>query len=179
MNRGVLFYRFILGLPFTLFLSCASFPRMTEAPLEPPDGSEWIEGQGGVRLFASTVLPKTEPVGVVNIVVHPEIGRAPLYPKLVAALRDAGFAVPVAHPRGTGYSSGTRGDLDDFKLFLADHRQALAHVRARFFPKPVFLMCHSAGAAFALELAAKPDGPLAGLAQSSSATRGTPRVPSI
>lgn len=136
---------------------------MTEPPLEPPQGAQWVWGQGGVRLFSSTVLPEVEPLGVVNIIVHPEVGQAPLYPKLLASLRAAGFATVVVHPRGAGYSSGARGDLDDFQLFLGDHRQSLVQVRARFPKAPIFLMGHSAGAAFALELAAKPDTHVTGL----------------
>lgn len=144
-------------------LGCASFPRMTEAPLQPPPPVEWLRGEGGVRLYSSSVRPAGTPVGVVLFVVHPEVGSAPLYPKLAAALRDAGFATSVLHPRGTGYSSGLRGDLDDYQRFLADHRQSLAEVRASFGATPVFVMGHSAGAAFALELAATDRGPLAGL----------------
>lgn len=114
-------------------------------------------------MFTSTLRPNGEPAGVVLFVVHPEVGSASLYPTLVAALGDAGFAASVLHPRGTGYSSGLRGDLDDYQLFLADHRQSLEAVRSRFPGKPVFLMGHSAGAAFALELAATAKAPLAGL----------------
>lgn len=146
-----------------VLLGCASFPRMSEPPLQPPPPVEWLRGEGGVRLYSSSALPSGAPVGVVLFVVHPEVGSAPLYPKLVAALQEAGFVASVFHPRGTGYSSGLRGDLDDYQLFLADHRQALTEVRARFGATPVFLMGHSAGAAFALELAATAKGPLAGL----------------
>ncbi len=146
-----------------VLLGCASFPRMSEPPLQPPPPVEWLRGEGGVRLYSSSALPSGAPVGVVLFVVHPEVGSAPLYPKLVAALQEAGFVASMFHPRGTGYSSGLRGDLDDYQLFLADHRQSLAEVRTRFGATPVFLMGHSAGAAFALELAATAKGPLAGV----------------
>ena len=56
------------------------------------------------------------------LVLGPEIPSAPLYPLLVAALREAGFAAAAVHPRGTGYSPGPRGHLDDHRRFLADHR---------------------------------------------------------
>lgn len=153
-----------LGPWFALALvGCASFPRVTRPPLDPPAGAEWLEGRGGVRLYTATVLPEAEPVGVISFVLGPEISSAPLYPVFAAALRDAGFATAVLHPRGTGYSEGLRGDLDDFELFLTDLRQGLAHLRARFGSKPIFLLGHSAGAAFALELAATTSEPLAGV----------------
>ena len=153
-----------LGPWFALALvGCASFPRVTRPPLDPPAGAEWLEGRGGVRLYTATVLPEAEPVGVVSFVLGPEISSAPLCPVFAAALRDAGFATAVLHPRGTGYSSGLRGDLDDFELFLTDLRQGLEHLRTRFGSKPIFLLGHSAGAAFALELAAATSEPLAGV----------------
>ncbi len=142
---------------------CASFPRMTRPPLPPPDDAEWLEGEGGVKLYTSTLLPDGEPTAVVSLVVGPEVAAGQPYPLLVAALRDAGFAVALLHPRGTGHSPGMRGDLDDFQLFLSDQRTGLAQLRARFAGRPIFLLGHSAGAAFALELAAHAPGAVAGL----------------
>jgi alpha-beta hydrolase superfamily lysophospholipase len=136
---------------------------MTRPPLDPPAGAEWLTTSDGLQLYSATVLPDGEPVGVVSFVLGPEISSAPLYPQLLAALREAGFATAVLHPRGTGYSPGLRGDLDDFQLFLADQRHHLEHLQSRFPSTPVFLLGHSAGAALALELAAKPSQPLAGV----------------
>jgi alpha-beta hydrolase superfamily lysophospholipase len=142
---------------------CASFPRLTRPPLEPPAEGEWIDGAGGARLYTSVSAPDREPVGVVWFVLGPEIGSTPLYPALSSGLHAAGFATAVIHPRGTGYSPGLRGDLDDYRLFLADQRQGLEHLRKRFGAKPIFLMGQSAGAAFALEVAATSPQALAGL----------------
>jgi alpha-beta hydrolase superfamily lysophospholipase len=142
---------------------CASFPRLTRPPLEPPAGAEWLRTDDGATLYTVTWLPDGEPVGVVSFVLGPEISSAPLYPALRAALRDAGFATATVHPRGTGYSPGLRGDIDDSQLFLADQRRELEHLKARFGSKPIFLLGHSAGAAYALELAAKTPAPLAGV----------------
>lgn len=146
-----------------VLFGCASYPRRTQPPLDPPAGAEWLQGAQNVQLFTSMLRPAREPVGAVYIVLGPEISAAPLYPTLTAALQQAGFAVMVLHPRGSGYSSGPRGDLDDVRLFLADHRQGLDALRARVGSAPVFLLGHSVGAAFALELAAGDRGALAGL----------------
>jgi alpha-beta hydrolase superfamily lysophospholipase len=150
--------RFALAL-----LGCASFPRLTRPPLDPPAGAQWLYSADAVRLYSATTLPGAEPLGVVVFVLGPEIGAAPLYPALQAALREAGFATSVLHPRGTGWSDGLRGDLDDYALFLADQRLGLESARARFPSTPIFLLGHSVGAAFALELAAQTRGPLAGV----------------
>lgn len=134
---------------------CASFPRMTTPPLDPPADAQWIAAADGVPLYASTWLPDAEPVvGVVYLLLGPEISAAPLYPRFVAALRARGFVVSLLHPRGTGYSPGMRGDLDDYQAFLSDQQQGLAQLRQRFPSTPIFLFGHSAGAALALQLAA-------------------------
>jgi|GEM_PF-872938 len=146
-----------------LFGGCATAPKLTRPPLAPPDDASWMMGAGNVRLYVAEVLPVGEPVGVIAFVQGPEIGSAPLYPRFSALARDAGFVTAVVHPRGTGYSDGLRGDLDDFALFLADQRQGLERLRKRFPTTPIFLFGHSAGGALALELAAHPPTPLAGV----------------
>lgn len=136
---------------------------MTRPPVEPPAGADWLQGAQNVPLYTSSRLPRGEAQGVVFLVLGPEVGAAPLYPRLTDVLLHAGFAVMTLHPRGTGYSSGLRGDLDDFRLFLADHRQGLDQLRARFGNRSIFVMGQSVGAAFALELAAAARPALSGL----------------
>lgn len=138
-------------------------PRLTSPPIAPPPSAEWVEGQEGVRLFVSVTLPAASPVAVVVFVLGPEITTRPPYPRLQAALTAAGFATCSLHPRGTGYSDGLRGDLADYSLFLADQHLGLATAVRRFGPLPTFLFGHSVGALMALEVAARAEGPLAGV----------------
>jgi alpha-beta hydrolase superfamily lysophospholipase len=148
----------------SLLAACSSFPRVTRPPRAPPeDRVTWLEGAGGVRLYSSLQMPAGAPRAVVWFVLGPEIPSGQLYPRLTAALHDAGFATAVLHPRGTGYSEGLRGDLDDYKLFLGDYRQFLSVLSGRFASTPIFLMGHSAGAAFVLELSASAAHPLGGV----------------
>ena len=154
---------FLAVILLSALLGCTSAPRRMHPPVDAPAGSEWIQGAQNVQLYTSVLLPVGEPLGVVYLVLGPEVGTAPLYPKLTAALLREGFAVMALHPRGTGYSTGLRGDLDDFRLFLADHHQGLGRLRERFGTKPIFVLGQSVGAAFALELAATAKGALAGM----------------
>lgn len=136
---------------------------MDAAPLPPPAHATWRITADGVRLYTSIRLPAGEPVGIVYLVLGPECGAAPPYPALTAALLEAGFAVALLHPRGTGRSDGRRGDVDDVARFVDDHRLGLADLRARFGARPLFLLGQSVGAAYALELAAHTDVPPSGL----------------
>lgn len=148
------------ALAFLLTLTaCVSFPRMTSPPVPPPPGAEFLRGRGDVRLYTSTQGPGTR--GVVWFVLGPETPARPPYERLTAALHEAGFATSVAHARGTGFSDGLRGDIDDYELVLSDHRLFLDHLAGRF--SRIFLFGHSAGAALALEVAASPSTPLAGV----------------
>lgn len=144
--------------PLTL-TACASSPQATRPPVAPPPGAEFLSGRGDVRLYTSIEGPGTR--GVVWFVLGPETPGQPRYERLTAALHEAGFATAVVHARGTGFSDGLRGDLDDYALFLSDYRLFLEHLDARF--SRIFLFGQSAGAALALEVAASPPTPLAGL----------------
>jgi NADPH:quinone reductase-like Zn-dependent oxidoreductase/alpha-beta hydrolase superfamily lysophospholipase len=122
-------------------------------------GAEFILGRGHVRLYTSIEGVGTR--GVVWFVLGPETsGQAP-YARLTAALHATGFATAVIHARGTGFSDGFRGDIDDYALFLSDYRLFHEFLAARF--SRIFVFGQSVGAALALEVAASPSTPLAGL----------------
>jgi alpha-beta hydrolase superfamily lysophospholipase len=130
--------------------------------MAPPASAVYIPGAGGARLY-TMIEGDPEPRGVVWYVLGPEIGSGPLYPGFTRALHQAGFATAILHPRGAGYSSGVRGDIEDYALFLGDYQAFLVRLRERFAGRPLFLLGHSAGAAFALHVAARSTGALAGV----------------
>ncbi len=140
----------------------ASYPRPTAPPVAPPDSAVFIPGARGAQLY-TMITGDPEPRGVVWYVLGPEIGSRPVYPDFTRALHQAGFVTAILHPRGSGYSSGVRGDIDDYALFLGDYQAFLVRLRTRFARRPLFLLGHSAGAAFALHVAATSRGALAGV----------------
>lgn len=145
-----------------LAAGCTSYPRMTMPPVAPPASAVFMPGAGGEQLYTS-IEGEPEPRGVVWYVLGPEIASTPLYPGFTRALHQAGFATAILHPRGAGYSSGVRGDIEDYALFLGDYQEFLVRLGERFAGRPLFLLGHSAGAAFALRIAATSRGALAGV----------------
>lgn len=135
------------------------WPRATSPPVAAPQGAEFLRGRGDVRLYTSIQAAGTR--GVVWFVLGPETSGRPPYERLSATLHENGFATAVIHARGTGFSDGMRGDIDDYALFVSDHRLFLGHLQTRF--SRIFLFGQSAGAALALEVAASTATPIAGL----------------
>lgn len=137
-------------------------PARQRPPADPPASAVYIQGADGTQLY-TMIEGEPAPRGVVWYVLGPECGSGPLYPGFTRALHQAGFATAVLHPRGAGYSFGVRGDIKDYALFLGDYQTFLVQLRERFAGRPLFLLGHSAGAAFALHVAAKSRGTLAGI----------------
>lgn len=142
--------------------ACVSHPRLDQPPLPVPGEADVFERPGGVRVFTTLRTPASSPRGVVYMVLGPEIRAEQAYPQFTAASLDAGFAIAVLHPRGSGFSTGVRGDLRQYELVLDDLRWGWENVATRVPDVPRFLFGHSAGACLALEVAAtsdvEPDG---------------------
>ncbi len=154
-----IFIFMVLGL---FAAGCASHPRMTTPPLSPPASAIYISGADDAQLYTS-IEGEPDSRAVVWYVLGPEISSAPLYPNFTKALHQAGIATAVMHPRGSGYSSGLRGDIEDYTLFLGDYQTFFVYLRQLFPDKPLFLLGHSAGAAFALHVASNSQDRPAGL----------------
>jgi alpha-beta hydrolase superfamily lysophospholipase len=148
----------IMGL---LCVGCASFERVTTPPYMPPNGT-WLQADPQTRLYFDEQGTSVA-WGVVYFVQGPEIRATEPYPTFTSAAHAAGLATATIHPRGTGFSDGLRGDLDDYRRFLADLQLGLTRLHERFPGRCVFLFGHSAGATLALHVAATTQVPLAGV----------------
>jgi alpha-beta hydrolase superfamily lysophospholipase len=132
-----------------------ALPVRVEAhpPVPPPAGATFLLARDGTRLFEDVDAP-AEPRALVWLVQGLEAERELPFPALRVALRRAGVGVAMLHLRGTGFSEGPRGDVDDFGKLLEDGRTFARALRARFPGTPIALVGHGAGAPFALETAA-------------------------
>lgn len=146
-----------------LLAACASHPRRSTPPTPAPSGATWLRGAGDVRLYASIERPEGAARCVLYLVLGPEITSAPPYPLLSRAALARGYTLVTIHPRGTGYSDGLRGDIEDYDDFLDDLHLGLDLARTRFPEQPTVLFGHSAGAALALDVAAATRHPLGGV----------------
>jgi alpha-beta hydrolase superfamily lysophospholipase len=115
----------------------------------------------GFRLAVRVWTPTVPPIGAV-VIAHGLGEHAGRYEQLARDLSDAGWEVHAADQRGHGRTAGARGvipatetirdDLIDSLLFA---RETVAHGAA---PRPVVLLGHSMGGAFAAwAIAHRPD----------------------
>lgn len=142
----------------------------TAALGQPGPGADWIVDDHGRRLYSRWQRP-AHPRGLVWYVLGPECGGAFPYPRLTQALLEAGFVVTLMHARGTGFSPGVRGDIQDGQALLGDYRCFRVEIESRYPGVPVFLVGHSAGAAVAAEVASTSTLGVAGVVLVNAAYR--------
>jgi len=126
-------------------------------PVPPPADATFLAAGDGTRLFFE-IGGLVQPRAVVWIVQGNGAQATAPFPTLTATLRESGIAVATMHPRGTGYSDGPRGDVERFEWLLEDEHSFARALRTRFPAVPIVLLGHSAGAAYALDVAARSGG---------------------
>ncbi len=128
---------------------------LDHAPIAPrEERPSYLTAPDGRALYYRIEGLTDRTVGMVWFVEGIAIQSAPTYPRLAAALRERNLALAYFHPRGAGYSDGVRGDAADFGDVLRDFDGFAEFLAARFPRLPVVQLGHSAGGAFALEIAA-------------------------
>lgn len=128
-----------------------------------PDACVWLKTEDGVRLRAG--LWEAEGPARGHVLLLP--GRTEYlekYVRVIARLRERGFAVASLDWRGQGLAdrkAGLLGHVDDFAEFQRDLRALLGWGRAAALPGPRVLLAHSMGGAIGLralvEQTARPD----------------------
>ena len=145
-------------LPGLLLMSCSSLSNPERPQPGPYDGGKFYSTSDGTALYfrefgslegySSTIFLLS---GITGINHNAES-------ELINAIAGKETRVVVIHPRGTGYSEGTRGDISDFSLFISDHIEIIRQLKADSRKgSSFFLYGHSMSAALACELAARLD----------------------
>ncbi len=152
---------FVAACAVLVFVALVAIPRPTPedaardstVPI-PPSGPRhgWRYASDGTRLYEA-VYPSAGPRrGMVLYVAGITGLGGNEQPELVAALVGRGFELRFLHPRGTGYSDGARGDIEDLDRYLEDYREYARAVAPA--GTPVVIVGHSMGGVFALRVAA-------------------------
>lgn len=138
--------------------SCATM-KNTDRPL-PANGSEGIfhTTSDGTKIFVHTYLTEGDISASIYILSGITGINHNSDKDIIEALSGGKNRVVVIHPRGTGYSEGKRGDIEDFSKFLGDYVETINHdLHSDKNVGKVILYGHSMSAAVALHVAEKLD----------------------
>ncbi len=124
-------------------------------PINECEGIFHIAGDG-TKIFVYTRLPENEILasiyvlsGITGINHHRE-------KDLIESLGGENNRVVVIHPRGTGYSEGKRGDIEDFSKFFDDYAEIInSDLLSGKNTGKIILFGHSMSTAVALHVAEK------------------------
>jgi alpha-beta hydrolase superfamily lysophospholipase len=145
-------YAFLINLiPISLgFFSCAAMHNLPRPEIPSDSSGVYHSMPDGTRIFAYTYIPgpRYEATiyvlsGVTGINHHKETD-------VIEALSGGENRVVIIHPRGTGYSDGTRGDMADYSLMLDDY---VAIINADEVSGKRILFGHSMSAAITVAIA--------------------------
>ncbi len=131
--------------------------KNVDRPL-PTDESEGVfhTVSDGAKIFVHTYLPEGDLSASIYILSGITGINHNSEKDLIESLGGAKNRVVVIHPRGTGYSEGKRGDIDDFSRFLDDYVEIINHdaLSGKYGGK-VILFGHSMSTAVVLHVAEK------------------------
>lgn len=110
---------------FLLFSSCASMKNYEQPAVPAAEEGRFFRTTSGCRLYIYEYQPTEQYSksiflisGITGINHHAEQA-------IITQLSNNKHRVVVIHPRGTGYSEGTRGDMADFSDFVNDYVEIL------------------------------------------------------
>lgn len=110
----------------------------------------------GTKIFVHTHLPECDEYATVYVLSGITGINHNSEKDIIEALSGKKNRVVVIHPRGTGYSEGKRGDIDDFSKFLDDYAEIINNdVLSGKYRGKVILFGHSMSTAAVLHVAEK------------------------
>lgn len=110
----------------------------------------------GTKIFVYTHLPKGEVIASIYIISGITGINHNSEKDLIEALSAGKNRLVVIHPRGTGYSEGKRGDIEDFSNFLDDYAEIINNdLSSGVSSGKMILFGHSMSTAVVLHIAEK------------------------
>ena len=128
-------------------------------------------------LYYRTLAPEGTPIADI-LIVHGFAEHSGRYGELIKSLVESGFRVLIFDLRGHGRSSGRRGDIESFELYLNDIMK-MRKILGNGSERPLFLLGHSLGGLLVILSAQRDQEGLAGVVSCSPFLRLAFKPPSI
>lgn len=119
--------RYILTLLLILLTSCAGYHNFARPQIPDNEEGSFYKTKDGTELF----IYRKSPVKNSNTSIYIISGITGINHKkesdMIQLLGNEQYRVVVIHPRGTGYSEGVRGDINNFKDFIDDYIEIISN----------------------------------------------------
>lgn len=138
-------------------LSACAGMKNSGRPVPPSTGEgRFFTVSDGAEIFVYTYAPELEIEATIYILSGITGINHRMETDVIKTLAGKHNRIVVIHPRGTGYSSGTRGDIQDFHRFLKDYVEIInADFSGENRPEKLVLFGHSMSTAIAMHAAAQ------------------------
>lgn len=122
----------------------------------------WLDGRGGVRIFARLWDAHGSPRASI-VICHGVNSHSGQYARAATVFAERGFAVTALDLRGRGRSEGERFYVESIDDYVSDLSQVIELARSRYPDLPLYLLGHSAGGVVACTYALDHQDRLSGL----------------
>ncbi len=156
---GDITMKYLLSLFLILLTSCASMKNF-DRPVKPEnEEGKFHSVRDGLKIFIYQKDPQIKAKTSIYIITGITGINHKNEKDIIDLLNAEKNRVVVIHPRGTGYSEGTRGDIENFKDFIDDYIEIISK-DLKNYPKDhkVILYGHSMSCAIALDIAESVSG---------------------
>lgn len=109
-----------------------------------PNHEAWLDGRGGVRIFARLWEARGSPRASL-VICHGVNSHSGQYVRAAEEFAAHGFAVTALDLRGRGRSEGERFYVESIDDYVSDLSQTIELARSRHPDLPLYLLGHSAG----------------------------------
>jgi len=155
-NKNSILSAFILFSTLLMLISCTGMKNLNRPIPADNEPGTFITMRNGIKIFVYEYTPVSDFKNTIYIISGITGINHKSEKDIIELLSNNENRVVVIHPRGTGYSEGTRGDMADISDFIADYVEIIKGDKYfNDFNRKTILFGHSMSCAIALEVAVK------------------------
>lgn len=127
-----------------------------------PNDFNYSAAEDGKKIYYQSFIPNNKIDGILIIFQGLGGGGKNDFQYFSKQLSSENFMVNIVHQRGTGYSEGKRGDIEDFDIIINDSKSLIREIKNKYPDKPIFVLGHSLGGPISIRLASDLNSELSG-----------------
>jgi alpha-beta hydrolase superfamily lysophospholipase len=141
---------------FFLLCACSGLKNFDRPVMKDNEAGNFVTVRDGTEIFVYEYAPLSDFKNTIYLIAGITGIDHNNEKDIIELLANNENRVVVIHPRGTGYSEGTRGDIADFSDFIADYSEIIKGDRYyNDTSRNIILFGHSMSCAIALKIVAE------------------------